>query len=153
MHSHASGAGYSFKAWVPGSNPAALTIKLFCSNSLGRVQSASLSCFSERPIGLANVSDSPQGLLVKGELVVEVPEPKSAYALLRRGVIRGLSIGYDTVKSVMDGGVRKLTELKLWEISVVTFPMNPEAMVTSVKSEADQIAAFRRVLAECRKGF
>lgn len=108
---------------------------------------------SRAPIGLANVSDTPQGLLVKGELVLEVPEAKSAYALLRKGVIRGLSIGYDTIKSVMDGGVRKLTELKLWEISVVTFPMNPEAVVTSVKSEADQIAAFRRVLAECRKSF
>jgi uncharacterized protein len=52
------------------------------------------------------------------ELVLEVPEAKSAYALLKKGVIRGLSIGYDTIKSVMDGGVRKLTELKLWEISL-----------------------------------
>lgn len=105
------------------------------------------------PIGLATVTDSPQGLVVKGELVLEADGAASAYALLKKGVIKGLSIGYDTVKSVMDGGVRKLSELKLWEISLTAFPMNPEAVITSVKSEADQIAQFRRILAECRKSF
>ena len=30
-------------------------------------------------------------------------------------------------------GVRHLTELKLWEGSVVTFPMNEAAAVTSIK--------------------
>jgi uncharacterized protein len=105
------------------------------------------------PIGLATLTDSQQGLVVKGELVLEADGATSAYALLKKGVVRGLSIGFETVKSVMDGGVRKLSELKLWEISLTTFPMNPEAIVTGVKSEADQIAQFQRVLAECRKSF
>jgi HK97 family phage prohead protease len=105
------------------------------------------------PIGLATLTDSPQGLVVKGELVLEADGAKSAYALLKKGVIKGLSIGYDTVKSVMDGGVRKLSELKLWEISLTAFPMNPDAVITSVKSEADQIAQFRRLLAECKRSF
>ncbi|MGE5113124.1 MAG: HK97 family phage prohead protease [Acidobacteriaceae bacterium] len=105
------------------------------------------------PIGLAVLTDTPSGLQVKGELVLEVPEAKSAYALLKKGVIKGLSIGYDTVKSVMDGGVRKLTELKLFEVSLTPFPMNESAVITSVKAEGDQIAQFRRVLAECRKSF
>ena len=99
------------------------------------------------PIGVATIMDSPQGLIVKGELVLEADGAKSAYALLKKGVIRGLSIGYDTMKSTMDGGVRKLSELKLWEISLTAFPMNPDAMVTAVKSEhdaeAEQIRAFR----------
>jgi HK97 family phage prohead protease len=105
------------------------------------------------PIGLATLTDSPQGLQVRGELVLEADGAKSAYALLRKGVIRGLSIGYDTIKSVMDGGVRKLTELKLFEISLTPFPMNESAVITSVKAEGDQIAQFRRILAECRKSF
>jgi HK97 family phage prohead protease len=106
------------------------------------------------PIGLATLTDSPQGLMVKGELVLEADGAKSAYALLKKGVIRGLSIGYDTVKSVMAGGVRQLSELKLWEISLTAFPMNPEAVVSGVKSEeADQVLRFRRVLAECFKSF
>jgi HK97 family phage prohead protease len=109
------------------------------------------------PIGLATLTDSAAGLVVKGELVLEADGAKSAYALLKKGVIRGLSIGYDTMKSTMDGGVRKLSELKLWEISLTAFPMNPDAMVTAVKSEHDgeveQIRSFRRVLAECGKQF
>ncbi len=108
------------------------------------------------PIGLATLTDSPQGLMVRGELVLDADGAKSAYALLKKGVIRGLSIGYDTVKSVMAGGVRQLSELKLWEISLTPFPMNEMATVSSVKSEHDgeeQIRLFRRVLADCFKSF
>ena len=103
------------------------------------------------PIGLATLTDSPQGLMVRGELVLEADGALSAYALLKKGVIRGLSIGYDSVKATMVGGVRQLSELKLWEISLTAFPMNEMATVTSVKSEeADQVLRFRRVLAECK---
>jgi HK97 family phage prohead protease len=106
------------------------------------------------PIGLATLTDSPQGLMVKGELVLEADGAMSAYALLKKGVIRGLSIGYDSVKATMVGGIRQLSELKLWEISLTAFPMNEMATVTSVKSEeADQVLRFRRVLAECKRSF
>jgi uncharacterized protein len=107
---------------------------------------------SRTPIGLARVTDSPQGLMVRGELVLEADGSRSAYALLKKGVIKGLSIGYDSLKSHMDNGVRKLTELKLWEISLTPFPMNPEAMITSVKSE-DEIRQFRVLLADCKGVF
>jgi HK97 family phage prohead protease len=105
------------------------------------------------PIGLATLTDSPQGLIVKGELVLEADGAMSAYALLKKGVIRGLSIGYDSVKATMVGGIRQLSELKLWEISLTAFPMNEMATVTAVKSteEADEVLRFRRVLAECFK--
>jgi HK97 family phage prohead protease len=105
------------------------------------------------PIGLATLTDSPQGLQVRGELVLEADGAKSAYALLKKGVIRGLSIGYDAVKSVMVGGVRQLNEIKLFEVSLTPFPMNEAAVITSVKSESDQIAQFRQTLAECSKKF
>jgi HK97 family phage prohead protease len=105
------------------------------------------------PIGLATITDSLQGLIVKGELVLEADGAASAYALLKKGVIKGLSTGYDTVKSVMDNGVRKLSELKLWEISLTAFPMNQSAQILSVKSEGDEITQFRRLLEDCRKSF
>jgi len=89
---------------------------------------------------------------VQGKLVLEADGSRSAYALLKEGVIKGLSIGYDTVKSTMEGGVRKLSELKLWEISLTPFPMNPEAIITSVKG-GDQIRQFRALLAECKAEF
>jgi HK97 family phage prohead protease len=107
---------------------------------------------SRMPIGRATVTDSPQGLIVQGKLILEADGSRSAYALLKERVIKGLSIGYDTVKSQMVDGVRRLSELKLWEISLTPFPMNPEAMITSVKSE-DQIRQFRALLADCKGVF
>jgi HK97 family phage prohead protease len=107
---------------------------------------------SKMPIGVANLSDSPQGLVVAGKLVLEADGSRSAYALLKEGVIRGLSIGYDTLKSKMVDGVRHLSELKLWEISLTPFPMNPDALITSVKGE-DEIRKFRALLADCKGVF
>lgn len=88
----------------------------------------------DQPIGKLNLVDSPTGLMVKGQLLVdEVPQAKIAYALLKANVIKGLSIGYDTVKDSIDNGVRQLKEVRLWEGSVVTFPMNEACAITSVK--------------------
>ena len=49
-------------------------------------------------------------------------------------------------------GIRSLIEVDLWEISVVTFPMLPEARVEAVKSRdrAMLIAAIRRATAAMR---
>ena len=79
--------------------------------------------YSRYRIGLGKLSDSREGLVVKGELVLESPVAAKAYALLKRGVLKGLSIGYDSVKSRMVDNVRRLSELKLFEISLVTFPI------------------------------
>jgi HK97 family phage prohead protease len=88
----------------------------------------------DQPIGKLNLVDSPTGLLVKGQLLLdEVPQAKIAYALLKAKVIKGLSIGFDTVKDAVENGVRQLKEVRLWEGSVVTFPMNEACQITSVK--------------------
>jgi phage head maturation protease len=43
--------------------------------------------------------------------------------------------------------VHKLIELKLYEVSLVTFPMNEQALVTGVKTVDDeQIGSFRKPL-------
>jgi Escherichia/Staphylococcus phage prohead protease len=86
------------------------------------------------PIGTAKVTDTPQGLQVEGTLLLQDPTAQKAYLFLKSGVIRGMSIGYETIQSSMDGDTRVLKELRLWEISVVTFPMNTDATISSVKS-------------------
>jgi phage head maturation protease len=49
-----------------------------------------------------------------------------------------LSIGYRTVRAERDGkGQRLLQELELWEVSLVTFPMLPEARVAAKGDELD----------------
>jgi HK97 family phage prohead protease len=88
---------------------------------------------SDEPIGVLTLVDGPDALSVKGQLLMELDQAKRAYLLLKAGVIKGLSIGFDTIKDSVENGVRQLKELRLWEGSIVTFPMNEAAMVTSIK--------------------
>lgn len=83
------------------------------------------------PIGVWDeVREDDRGLYVKGRLLADVALAREAAALLEAGAIDGLSIGYRTVKAAKaEGGGRRLTELELWEVSLVTFPMLPEARV------------------------
>jgi HK97 family phage prohead protease len=89
------------------------------------------------PIGTCEITDTRDGLQVMGTLELSDPTAKKAYTFMKSGVIKGLSIGYDTIQANYDGDVRNLTELKLWEISCVTFPMNESAQVTGVKGLSD----------------
>src|SRR2546427_11375888 len=79
---------------------------------------------AKEQIGYAELQDSNAGLLVNGKLVMHSDKSKQAYALMKAKALRGLSIGYDAVRSVMKGKVRQLTEVKLFEISLTPFPMN-----------------------------
>ena len=86
-----------------------------------------------RPIGVwQEVREDATGLYVKGRILDEVAQGREAAALLAAGAIDGLSIGYRTLRAERDGkGTRLLSELELWEVSLVTFPMLPEARVTA----------------------
>jgi HK97 family phage prohead protease len=93
----------------------------------------------DEPIGTLQLSDSADGLMVKGQLLMDLDYAKKAYILLKAGVIKGLSIGFSTIKKDMQDGVRLLKEIKLYEGSVVTFPMNEHCMVTAVKKDKGAI--------------
>jgi hypothetical protein len=62
--------------------------------------------------------------------------------------VKGLSIGFDTVKDAMDGTIRRLKEIRLWEGSIVTFPMNEKAQITSVKARRELKEDFDTEFAE-----
>jgi uncharacterized protein len=92
---------------------------------------------SDEPIGVWDVvEEQDRGLYVKGR-ILETSMGNDAYTLVKAGAISGLSIGYSPVKWETDDtkGVRKLTEVKLYEVSLVTFPANEKAKITRVKSE------------------
>lgn len=101
-----------------------------------------------QPIGVWDeVREDATGLWVKGRILTEVDKGREAAALLAAGAIDGLSIGYRTVKAERDGkGQRLLSELELWEVSLVTFPMLPEARV-SAKGDAPDADFWRDVAA------
>jgi len=85
------------------------------------------------PIGIWDeVREDRHGLYVKGRLLKEVARAREAAALIEAGAIDGLSIGYRTLRATKDGqGRRLLSEVELWEVSLVTFPMLPEARVSA----------------------
>ena len=89
------------------------------------------------PIGASTVmQEDEKGLYVEAGVSMEASgKGRLAIDLLKRKAIRGLSIGYQVVQKSIEAGDRRLTEIKLWEFSVVTFPANELALVTGVKSE------------------
>jgi HK97 family phage prohead protease len=88
----------------------------------------------DNPIGTVKVSNSRDGLYVDCRLMMSDPIAQKAHNLLKESVIKGLSVGYDVLQEHYDNaGIRHLTEVKLWEVSIVTFPMNEAAQVFSVK--------------------
>lgn len=107
-----------------------------------------------QPIGVWDeVREDARGLWVKGRILADVEKGREAAALLAAGAIDGLSIGYRTVKAERDGkGQRLLTELELWEVSLVTFPMLPEARVAA-KGDApeDTWRSLAQVFDEARQ--
>ena len=89
------------------------------------------------PIGVwQDIREDGQGLLVRGKLSLSVPRARDIHSLMRDGAIDGLSIGFTPLGGKRDRktGIRRLEKIDLWEISVVTFPMLPEARVHDVKA-------------------
>ena len=83
------------------------------------------------------------GLFVKAQLVLDVQRAREDYALMKAGALSELSFGYEPVvvaKDTVDGvKVRRLKEVKLYEISLVTVAMNEAATVIGVKEEQPSI--------------
>jgi len=60
-----------------------------------------------------------------------------AYQLLKDGAIDSMSIGYiPEDQEFSDSGIRQLKAVDLLEISVVSIPMNEEALITLVKARS-----------------
>lgn len=88
------------------------------------------------PIGTwLELREDARGLYVRGRLARGVARAREVLELMRDGALDGLSIGFRTVKARKDArsGLRRIVEADLWEISVVTFPMQPEARVENVR--------------------
>jgi Escherichia/Staphylococcus phage prohead protease len=92
---------------------------------------------ANQPIGVwSTLAEDARGLYASGRLMPEVAKAREVHALMRAGALDGLSIGFRTVKGRRDRatGVRRLEKIDLWEISVVTFPLLPEARVATMKA-------------------
>jgi HK97 family phage prohead protease len=89
------------------------------------------------PIGVWDeIREDSMGLRVRGRLALKVARAAEVWSLIQEGAIDGLSIGFKAVTARRDArtGVRRLEKLDLWEISIVTFPMLPEARIAASKT-------------------
>ena len=91
------------------------------------------------PIGIwTAMAEDEHGLLMSGKLALDVQRGSEAYSLLKMGAVKGLSIGYSIPKGGSeydkDADVTNLKEIELWETSLVTFPANPDAQITDVRT-------------------
>lgn len=92
------------------------------------------------------LSEDDNGLWVKGSLIMETQRGREAYALLKAGVLDAMSVGFNIVEAT-PGEQRRgrvIDDVDLWEISLVTWGANPQALVTNVKH--DTIKDFERFL-------
>jgi len=92
---------------------------------------------SNEPIGIwTEMVEDAKGLKIKGQLALATARGKEAHELLKMGALNGLSIGFVSKQWAYDreSEIRTLTEIELWEVSLVTFPANQAARVTNVKA-------------------
>jgi len=89
------------------------------------------------PVGVwLELREDHRGLYARGRLIPEVARGRELLSLLKAGAIDGLSIGYRTVRGRIDPKtrIRRLYQVDLWEVSIVTFPLLTGARVHAVKS-------------------
>jgi HK97 family phage prohead protease len=104
------------------------------------------------PIGVwLDLFEDARGLRARGRLIADVARAREVLALVRAGAIDGLSIGFRTVRARTDSHtrVRRLEQIDLWEISIVTFPLLAGARVRAVE-KGHPIHATRRVTQPAR---
>jgi uncharacterized protein len=88
------------------------------------------------------MEEDDRGLHVEGKLInLDTDLGKRIYGAMREGVMDGMSIGYRAKKFTLgtkpEEPRRKLHQIDLVEVSLVTFPANGKARVQSVKSAGD----------------
>jgi HK97 family phage prohead protease len=109
---------------------------------------------SDQVIGVYTVAKEDQhGLYIEGQLNLETQQGREAYALLKQGALNGLSIGFRPLVEEVnkETGVVHLKKVRLYEVSIVTFPANEDATVNAVKSAPDTIRDFEEFLREAGK--
>jgi HK97 family phage prohead protease len=107
-------------------------------------------------LGVSRVDEDSIGLKTHGVFNMAVQSAREKYALLKQGAIKSLSFGYKAVKVMWEKDVRRLKEIKLFEIALVPFGMNPLATISAVKSHdltlGDSLSMLLALPADIKSG-
>lgn len=95
----------------------------------------------DEPIGkIIEIREDDKGLFVRGLLTEGVSKAEDVYKNLKAKVIDTLSFGFNQLQGKPNkDGVRDITEVKLYEISPVTFEANETAVITDVRKEEEGV--------------
>ena len=96
------------------------------------------------PIGVWHeIREDALGLYVRGELALDVKRAREVMNLVRVGALDGLSIGFKAVSARTDprSRVRRIARIDLWEVSIVTFPMQPDARIAPAAASSRPLRA------------
>ena len=89
----------------------------------------------DRPIGkMVVLNEDSNGLYMEAKFGTH-RDGEDYYKMAKEGIINEFSVGFETIqKEANDAGGNNISEIKLWEVSMVTIAANDEAVVTDVKS-------------------
>ena len=88
------------------------------------------------------MKEDSRGLWVRGTLA-KTPLGDEVRELMRMDAVSGMSIGFQIREHDYDKeGNRLIKEIDLWEVSVVSLPMNPLARVTNVKTQTSDSGEY-----------
>lgn len=98
--------------------------------------------YHDRPVGTVTFKKpTAKGIEFEAEMpIIDEPGPlkdrvDTAWGELKHGLVRAVSIGFRPIKySFLDSGGVDYQEIEIYELSVVSVPALPEAVITSVKS-------------------
>jgi uncharacterized protein len=107
-------------------------------------------------IGVAdpkNVTETDEGMWVKGQLDLDNPVAMQTYRLMKRRSLKAFSFGYEVLdeKRTRDG-VNELVEIDLHEVGPTLVGANPDAQLQAVKSAIQAEATGRKPSGEDEAG-
>jgi len=85
-------------------------------------------------IGGGVLEETDHGPFIKGKLTLGVQRAREAYELLKDNVLGYLSIGWQPIKATKSGNVRRVTEGRIFEVSMTAMPMNELSVITDFKA-------------------
>lgn len=98
-----------------------------------------------------DIEETTAGLAVTGRLNLKTTQGRDAFEHVAAGDTLGLSIGFSTPENgrkYLGAGVFELSEIALWEISIVSSPADPRAKITGIKmlnSKSELVDALREI--------
>lgn len=91
------------------------------------------------PLGvIESLIQTEKGLEMRAKFAMNSPFAKDKFELARMGAFGGVSIGFSIPAGksrIRADGVREIQEVKLMEVSLVTFPANTQAKIQGLKGE------------------